>query len=210
MKRFSSLLFAAVLVVACGGAKATNLDDTSDGGGGSTDGGAADAGPKPRFEDLVTCQKPGECVLDAKGCCGLSCQPDDQLVAVRRGEEQNVIAATCDQTGPVPCPKCARQIAGNIQAFCVSGKCGVVDLRKDAISSCSKDDECVLRYGTCCQSCSGGSIEQIVSIKKGNESQLETQICSGKESCDKCLPVFPPGVRARCDQATGHCYVQGT
>lgn len=210
MKRtLSCLVGALAIVVACGGAKATSLDDMD---GGVSDGGAADAAndgaPRPRFEDLVTCSAPGQCVLGAKGCCGLGCQPDDQLVAFRRGEDQDVIAATCDQTGPVACPKCARQLPGYLQAFCTAGTCAVTDLRKDAISACTRDEDCVLRYGTCCQPCDGGSIESLVAIRSGAEGELERQICAGTEACDKCLPAFPDGARARCNPTSKHCEIQ--
>jgi hypothetical protein len=208
--RIASSLFVVGLVhVACGGATESNLFAGSDGGTGGDGGssGGADGGPRPTLASLQTCSRPGTCELGATGCCGINCQPATQLIGIRRGEGQNVIAATCDQTGPVPCPACATQLDPNVQAFCESGKCTVVDLRTDDLSSCSNADDCVLRYATCCQSCEGGGVDQIVSIRKGREDDLEAQVCAGTERCDRCLPVFPPNVRATCNPTTRHCQV---
>lgn len=203
-----SLGFIGWLVVACGGATESNLFNGSDGGSG--DGGSsgnADGGSRPTLASLQTCERPGTCELGATGCCGLNCQPATQLIGIRRGEAQNVIAATCDQAGPVACPACASKPDPNVQAFCESGKCTVVDLRTDELSSCSNADECVLRYASCCQSCEGGSVDQIVAVREGREDDLASQLCTGTERCDRCLPVFPPNVRATCNPTTRHCQV---
>ena len=111
------------------------------------------------------------------------------------------------QVGVGACPGCARQVNGNVQAFCVTGKCAVVDVRTDAISTCTKDEDCVLRYATCCQSCAGGTIDSVVSIRGDRAADLTAQLCEGTESCDKCLPTFPPSTRSKCN-AKGHCEVQ--
>ena len=200
-------------VIACGGATASIGGSGSGGDGGSAgDGGSSsgDSGGKPALADLQSCTAPGQCVLDAPGCCGLNCQPDSQLIGVRRGTEQEVVAATCDQAGPVACPGCARKIDAATQAFCRGGACGVVDLRTDAISACTTNDDCILRYATCCQPCNGGSIDQIVAIDRAGEGELTLQLCVGNESCDKCLPSFPGTMHAQCNTASGHCEVVGS
>lgn len=211
---FACVAFVAFVVVACGGSKAEeNLFGSSGGPGGDGGagdggtGGRTDGGPRPTLESLETCSAPGTCELGGTGCCGLTCQPDSQLVAIRRGEAQDLVAATCNQTGPVACPNCARQMDPNVQAFCVSGKCSVVDLRMDSISACTNQQDCVLRYASCCQPCNGGAVSAIVSILAGQESTLSAQLCSGTEKCDQCLPVFPSNVSARCNPTTRHCEV---
>lgn len=213
-KALSFFVWGIGLVVACGGATSTV------GGGGGQDGGSSgssgsssgsDSGSKPKLEDLQTCSKAGQCVLDAAGCCGLNCQPDSELIAVRSGTQQDVILATCTDGDPghVMCPQCARQIEGAKQAFCRDGKCQVVDIPTDTISTCASNDDCILRYAECCQPCNGGSVNQVVAISKSGEGELTIQLCTGSEACDKCLPSFPGTMHAICNQSTGHCEVAG-
>lgn len=206
----ASFFFVGVVVVACGGATESNLFVGSDAGaGGDGSSGGADGSSKPTLESLQTCTRPGTCELGATGCCGINCQPATQLIGIRRGEAQNVITATCDRSQPIACPGCDAKRDPNIQAFCESGRCTVVDLRTDDLSSCSNADDCILRYASCCQSCEGGSVDEIVAIRKGREDDLSAQLCSGTERCDRCLPVFPPNVRASCNPTTRHCQVVG-
>jgi hypothetical protein len=219
MRRVVIVVGAFVLAAACGGATATTVPG-GDGGsssGGSSSGASSSSGSssgggdsgKPRLEDLETCPGPGQCILDAAGCCGLNCQPDSALIAVRRGTAEQVVAATCNDPGTVGCPKCLRQIDSSIQAFCRAGTCSVVDVRTDPISSCASDGDCLLLYATCCQPCNGGPIAQIVAIDQAGAGELTLQLCTGTETCDRCLPSFPGQLHAQCNLATGHCEVAG-
>ncbi len=203
MRRVIVLLFVA----ACGGATATMPSDGGADGGDEAGSSSGDASRPLRLEDLQTCAAPGECVIDAPGCCGFNCQPDGQLIAVHSGTEQQVIAATCNASTPVACPGCQRQLDPQIQPFCRAGKCSVVDLRTDAISSCMTDDDCELRYATCCQPCNGGVVSQIVAIAKSGEGELTLQLCTGSETCAKCLPSFPGTTYAHCNTSNHHCQV---
>ncbi|HEY8075729.1 MAG TPA: hypothetical protein VIF62_16500 [Labilithrix sp.] len=198
-----------LLVAACGGATASVSGAGVDGGGGDDAGSSGDAASKPRLADLETCDTPGQCEIDAPGCCGLNCQAQDQLIAVRRGTEQQVVAASCDQSGPVACPGCLARIDPSIQPFCRGGKCAVVDLRTDTISACKTTADCELRYASCCQPCNGGPIDQIVAIATSGEGELALQLCVGNESCDKCLPSFSGSMHAECNTSSGHCEVVG-
>jgi hypothetical protein len=131
------------------------------------------------------------------------------LIGVRRGTESDVIKATCDEGGgPHACPGCARQLDPWEQAFCRTGKCQAIDVRTDTISSCTSNADCVLRYAQCCQPCNGGAIRDVVAVAKTGVGELEINICTGSESCDKCLPSFPQGMSASCNKTTGHCEVQ--
>jgi hypothetical protein len=199
---------AFALAVACGGATKTSIG-AGDGGVASSSGSDAssDAADNPTLDAFETCSKPGTCVLDAPGCCGLGCQSDSELIAVQRGAAPNVIRATCNENPPAPCPGCERLIDVNINAFCRAGKCAVVDLRTDVVSACTTDDQCILFYATCCQPCNGGSIRDIVALARGQEGELTLNLCDGTQTCDKCLPSFPLAMRATCNQTTGHCEV---
>ncbi len=203
--------FAVVLGVfaACGGATSSPLLDSSDAG---TDGSSTvsdgSATKDADISSLTTCDDPGECELAGAGCCGVSCQSSSKLIAIRRGQAGALKNATCDTSQPVGCPDCEARPDPNFQAFCRSNKCVVVDIRKDDISECSGDD-CVLRYAACCQSCGGGAVGNVIAVREGREDDLEEQLCAGNEACEKCLPVFPPTLRAVCDRASRHCIVQG-
>lgn len=206
--RVASFAVVSVVVVACGGATESNLLTGADGGAANDGSAGGDGGPRPTLASLRTCSGPGTCELGAAGCCGITCQPTTELIGIRRGEAASVVAATCEQTQPVPCPACAAQIDPDVQAFCRGGTCTVVDLRTDDLSACSKEDDCVLRYPSCCQPCDGGSPSDLVSVRRGREDDLAAELCTGAERCDRCLPVFPPNARAVCNQATRHCEVR--
>jgi hypothetical protein len=215
MRREAKLGIAVAIVLlviaACGGSTQSGLFDQSDSGtdGSSSggDGSTSTDGGKPDIASLTTCTKPGACELAAPGCCGINCQGASELIGIRRGESAALKAATCDTSKPAICPDCEARRDPNIQAFCESGKCVVVDIRTDDLSECSGDD-CVLRYAACCQSCTGGSLSEIISVRKGREEDLAEQLCTGTEACPKCLPVFPPTMRAVCNRQTRHCEVQ--
>lgn len=203
--RAGVVALVAVVIAACGGATTSPLLVGDDGGGGA-DASTTDGGSRPTVESLRTCTGVGTCELGAPGCCGINCQSASELVAIRRGESASLVAATCE-TPNAPCPGCAAQLDPNIQAFCTSGRCEVVDLRTAELSSCAGAGECVLRYASCCQPCDGGAIGEIVAIRGDREGDLALQLCSGAERCDRCLPAFPPNVRAVCNESTRHCAV---
>lgn len=203
------------LYVACGGSTTTDAFGPGDGGsigdGGTsdatvgTDGGASVDGATGVN---TTCSGPGECALGEPGCCGLGCgQPTlSSYVAIHRGEHSALRAATCDPTQPIGCPDCASVREPAFQAFCREKNCVVIDVRKDGISACKADDDCMLRPAECCP-CGAVSANDLVAIAKVAGDNYRKQVCDPAVACPRCPWELPSTARARCNGARNHCEV---
>ena len=105
---------------------------------------------------------------------------------------------------PAACPACATATNPSLQAFCVSGACSVVDVRTDAISACTTDDDCVARTAYCCDDCFG--TDPKIALRKDQVSEFEQQVC-GKTKCMQCKAPPPQTQKAICHPVRKHCVV---
>jgi hypothetical protein len=226
--KISLLLVLVVGSVACGG-------KTEDGGGSPDGGGTVDTGgtkpdtafggtdaspgtdtgvpldgarPDTLDEDFTRCSGPGTCVAVPRTCCG-SCgaaTPDD-VIGVDTTRSSAYRTAVC---GPgTGCPACFRPVDPFLQAFCRAGHCEAVDLHKDAMTACTTDDDCQLRYEDCCESC-GAPMEGLIALRRDAVSTYRAEVCAPDAACPKCAVSYPAGARALCDGVTKHCAVGGT
>jgi hypothetical protein len=210
MKRLFVGIGAVALGIACGGATQSDVfgGSTSSSGGSSSGGSCSSSGGGGKtLEGITTCEKPGQCELGGKGCCGRSCGQSGETIAIRRGEAETLRQLTCTQKEPVACPACAPAPDPNTQAFCESGKCVVVDIPTHAISDCSSNGECELAWGECCHPCGTPDLSMITAVRKGGRAELRAQLCSGTEACADCVERFPATYQAACDRPSGHCVV---
>jgi hypothetical protein len=201
------LLLAALLTVACGG-KTTDDELTPDSGATDT-GTTADTSPVlDAAPDLRSCTGPGTCSLVPTTCCGSCSQPTtENMTAVTKGREPEHTKLVCGD-GPVGCPACAPAIFdGSVQAWCVGTRCTAVDVRKESLSTCATDDDCMLRYQSCCEPCDENPFD-LIALNKSQTAQYRSKVCVGDETCSKCLARYPADASAVCDPATKHCRVK--
>lgn len=104
---------------------------------------------------------------------------------------------------PEPCGKCSWLPHPNYQAFCREAKCGGIDVRTDAISLCTTDADCALRYANCC-GC-GVGYDELIALRKDKMTELEFQLCPSACAAD-CAGTIPADARATC-ASSGHCAV---
>ena len=158
--------------------------------------------------DIFTCSAQNECVLAPNGCCGGPCGMPrlSDYTAVNRKHTADFAKITC--TDPTPtCPGCVSYPNRYLFARCLTGKCMGEDLRDDALSHCTADSDCKLRYPGCCESCGGPSSELIAMRKDAEEEWGRTTCESPGLPCPPCVPSYPTGASAKCDPTLGHCYV---
>jgi hypothetical protein len=104
---------------------------------------------------------------------------------------------------------CAVAINPNLAASCENGGCQAWDVRqREDFSGCQTDTDCRLRNGLdCCEPCSGDAY-QLIAIRNEGEAGLKAALCTGTETCSKCLAQYPPNASAKC--VSNHCQVQLT
>lgn len=204
------------LLAGCGAktAESSPGDDAGADGGpdGATDSGI-DAG-----EDLTFCTGPGQCAVTPITCCGTCSAPTlGDTKAVRKDKLAVDRSLVCGPTPP-PCPGCAvLKLDDSIQAVCrfggggggggaPAGKCTAIDVRKEPVSACETDADCMLRASSCCDVCAP-TRDQIIALASTAVPAWRAQVCVGDEVCPRCISVPPPGIAAQCDPATKHCRV---
>lgn len=202
--RLPLVLSFSLLVVACGGKTLESGVDDDDGTDASSDGAITDTGVPA---DWTSCSGAGQCALIARTCCGSCATPTvSDMVAVHTGYESKYRDKVCGPTPPA-CPDCAPYIADDsLQAWCVAGRCTAIDVRKESVSSCTTDSDCMLRHSGCCESCEGRR-DDLVALSKASIGDYRAKVCVGDEACPRCMPDYPTDAMARCDIATKHCVV---
>jgi hypothetical protein len=181
-------------------------------GGGAGAGGAIVDATVP---DMFACTGPGQCTLMANRCCA-PCEPAalSQYVGVNNKSVAAYKASLdCGMIACAPClaPSEPSQInTPQFAAICQANKCTAVDVRTTALSRCTTNAECHLRWGTgCCEGCSGVT-GGLVAISA--PAELRAVMCSEiTVACLPCVPTYPANVTARCMPATSgiiqHCGV---
>jgi len=170
-------------------------------------GGATDVGPRTDAgtPNYATCNGSGECVALVPGCCGICGSPTlADVEGVNSDKRDDFTARTCTDPNPT-CPKCAQATEPNLVAFCESNRCTALDIRLDAVSSCEKDDDCMLRYPECCERCSPEPFN-LVAIAKAQASHYQGKVCDPSQGCPACVPAYPAGFNAACG-TDKHCKV---
>jgi hypothetical protein len=123
------------------------------------------------------------------------------VLAVSTPFESAVVAKMCPE--PVSCPECAEVDNPWLSAFCRSNHCEVVDVRTDAISACTSDDDCVARSTYCCDDCAGN--DPNIALRKDQVDAYRQQIC-GKTKCVSCAAPTSKH-KAVCNPVRKHCEV---
>lgn len=179
-----------------------------------------------RYATLAECQKAcrdgspnydactvaSDCVITGNGCCGVCDGPEltaHDVIAYNPKYQQQLLcnfvrgasAPARDVPACAPCPPATGGVMRYFIPECVSGQCGVIDLRQTSLLTCQSDDDCTLRSGTsCCPSCSG---DDPIAIRK--DADLQKLVCDGAPvPCPACLPNTG-FARAVC--ASGKCAV---
>jgi hypothetical protein len=221
MRSWMILSLATAAAVACGGTTAGGSGGSAGagasggagtggvgtggmgtGGGAGIGGGSAGSGAVYNWE---TCAMPGDCTLFATGCCGGYCSetPISGWIPVNIASIGVVQSQYCSE--PVACPDCMTFPHENYIGVCRAQKCVAVDIRGDAITACSLDEDCTLRFGSdCCESCDGDPME-LIAVR--NDGQLQKEVCSALSgACPPCMPPeYPVEAAAQC--VGGHCQV---
>lgn len=211
--RLSILLGLSTLLLACGG-KTLEVDPGFDSG--TVD----DAATTDTAPDLAWCLGAGDCSLLPKTCCGSCSTPTvADMVAVRKGNESKYRDLVCGPTPPA-CPECAPYIADDsLQAWCIfgsgggsgggapAGRCTAVDVRKEPVSACSTDTDCMLRHSSCCEPCDARR-DDLVALSRSSIDAYRSKVCTGTETCSRCMTSYPSDALARCDTVTRHCVVE--
>lgn len=151
------------------------------------------------------CVDHSDCALMVRGCCGLCLPPktSDEVRALPKenlsdippSQCQGAMCAACSVTDPEP-------LDIIFTAGCVQHRCELVDLRRDAISACTKDSDCEAISRGCCPANSSDPSEYV-----GVHKDADTSILA----CSPALPCMPP--RAHTDPiafcaSDRHCAVR--
>jgi hypothetical protein len=157
----------------------------------------------PSSPDWAACTAPGQCQLQAKGCCGTCNVPTvNDVNGVNRDQIQGYEKDNCPE--PAPCVACLSAGNPNLAAFCVQDTCKPINVRGDDVSSCTTDADCRLRFSDCCEQCGGAGMGGVIALSQTGASTYQKQVCAPDQACDKCIPVYPAGVKAVCE-ASKHC-----
>jgi len=197
--RHLALPFAFAVVAACGGSTAPISGDA--GADATTDG-----GPSP---DLLACTAPGECDIRPQSCCGSCGAPTSaDMIGINWQKGSAYQTSVCANTG---CPACAMEPDPNLAPVCRAKACKAVDVRvDDALSRCTVDQDCRLRYPGCCE-CGGvpaPTPDRLIALSNSGATEYVANQCKPNASgCAKCAVMYPVGYEAICNPATLHCEV---
>lgn len=179
--RAGFVLYMFVLLVACA-AKDVSPSDTED-----------------------ECLQNTDCVMVVRGCCA-GCLPPtrEQVLAVPKSEREAAQREQCPD--PVSCGPCyvtdPEPLAPLLVAACVAKRCELVDLREEAISSCTSDSDCVAVGRGCCPPSSADPVEYV-----GLQKDASTDLLA----CfpiPPCIPPLPHELPIAYCAADGHCAVR--
>lgn len=171
------------------------------GGGGSSSGGSSSQGGTSNEPDYYACVEPADCVVRARGCCGICGQATaDDLLAVNARYVNEVVG--CALLPCAPCPAPEQDTLGYFVADCVEQKCSLLDLRTTPLTACQSDSDCRLRNGSgCCPDCGSASV-----IALSDERRLAELVCPSEDyGCPDCAALPPPNAVAVCQNE--HCQV---
>jgi hypothetical protein len=149
------------------------------------------------------CTGPGQCLALVPGCCGGCGAPTlGDVAGVNSTRVDEFRAATCGDPHPA-CPACPTMLEPNLIAFCQTDRCTPLDVRKDDLSACSQDADCMLRDPACCEACNPQPFG-LIAIAKAKAAEYRAQACTPSQACPRCAPVYPEGWAAVCS-TDGHC-----
>lgn len=164
-----------------------------------------------------TCKQPTDCVVAGTGCCGVCDSPtltQRDFISYNRmfesalscgGVPKGLPAPGDGASDPIACAPCPPVSSGALEYFvpdCFKEECTVVDLRDPTFASCTRNDECFVRYGNgCCEDCGGNS-----PIALRVDAPISRLLCGdGPAACPPCVP--PMLHRAICGPE-GRCVVE--
>lgn len=204
-----TLCFVSGLAFVClfglsGCPSATTLESDAgagiDAAGSDAAGSGTDAGPPSSWS---SCSMTSECGLASAGCCASCGSPTlDQLDAINVSQRDAHFTDVCPV--PTPCPACPSGNNPNLVATCESAHCIGHDVSMMALSACTADTDCIIRYANCC-SCSGDP-SQVISVRADAESAVEQLLCDGGTCPLDCAQRGDPNFAGVCDATTGHCF----
>lgn len=183
-----------------GGARDAATGDAAtrtDSGVRTDSGAAADAGP-------TECDAPSDCVVVPVSCCG-SCgraTPTDFTAIAREREGEYRGREEC---ATVSCPACEAPPLPQLIATCDAGRCVAIDLGTTAITACTRSEMCTLGVTASCCPCGDIPEHELFAYSASQAGALRELLCPGDFVCPPCVPFFPAGAAAVCDE--GRCSV---
>lgn len=142
--------------------------------------------PDAICDEPTPCASPTDCVLTPSTCCEECEDPTlEDFIAVHRDDRAAVVDSMCRGMGS--CEACTDGLNTALIATCQDDECIAVDVRVDELTSCTRNEQCVLRSSGCCI-CEDG---EPVAIRRGEDEAFESLVCDGSESCDgECAPLY--------------------
>jgi hypothetical protein len=189
------------------GGSSGNAGSSNAGSGGTgtsgTSGAGGTGGQPPSW---ASCTAPGQCNLQINACCapcgGVALSNYD---GVNLQDNETHHTEVCPE--PMSCPKCAFIPDPNHAAFCEQSICKAVDIKEHSVSDCQINKDCTLRYSGCCEACQEAP-DQLIALNKQHVGEYTSQVCNPDNSaCPDCIPAYPVGSTAVCNQTTHHCEV---
>jgi hypothetical protein len=193
MKRFSLPFVLVALAAGCSDSHGTDggTDGAPDGGG-----------------DYSACTLSSECVVVPASCCG-SCGAATRgdAIAVNMDELSAYRTSVCGEM--MGCPACYMAQDPTLVATCDAGRCEVVDLRAEDLTSCMVDTDCQVRTHDCCECGGDVSLEGLIALPLASYGDLMDLVCDegSSEPCPECAPVYPMEASGVCDD-DNHCAIE--
>ena len=192
-----------------GASGAAGLSGTSASGSGGSSGAGTGGGGGSGPTSWKQCTLPGTCVARESQFCCFDCDPSESEGAYWKLVPQHDIDVCTAHPGSCggKCYPEAHTKGQSFHAVCENGTCGVVDVRKDVLSACTQDSDCLLRSSGCCDSCTP-DLDHLIALAKTEVPSYLAQACNPEApvSCSSCAPQVPAGASAVCN-AGGHCEV---
>ncbi len=152
------------------------------------------------------CGAASDCtIINQDVCCG--CGPYAVIHQDEVADYDRMRAECAD----LPCPPCAPPTFTPLVPTCDdTDRCVAVNVEETPYSECNSDDDCRVRTKDCCEC--GGRVEGEWLVAVSLRSGFEELVCPEGTACPECEPVYPGGVRARCDlrEDVGTCVLTGS
>jgi hypothetical protein len=134
------------------------------------------------------CTTSDDCLITLKDCCA-PCDMNvaGDYVALNRAAVAEYDAAKC--ATDATCPPCVSLGTQSVVATCNAGRCEVVDLANDPITSCSTADDCLIVTRECCEC--GADVQSLAVINRNARTDFAAVVCGPDTGCDGCLPTLP-------------------
>ena len=194
-------LLSLAIVISCSGEAVVESNPGGSGGTATTSTSSSSSTTSSGAGGFSQCDGPGQCTLEWTYCCSCNQETLSDMVAINANSTGDYYDSLGCGDEP-PCPPCVPVNNPDLFAYCEQGLCTGADIKEHPQNTCTDASDCRLRLGLECCECED-PWGDVTAIPISFETELMEQMCHPAQDCADCVPEYPPGMAAFCEQ--GRC-----